>query len=83
MHIAQCIGLWYNGVYKIAKEKTMEKKFDKVAYNNGFNSQHYDRINLIVPKGDRDKIRAYAESKGKSVNAYINDLIQEDMKNHP
>ena len=39
-----------------------------------------DDIKIRVPKGKRDKIRAYAESKGMSLNAYINDLIDKDMK---
>lgn len=55
-------------------------KFNKIAYNNDFNSRAYDRINLTVPKGEKDKIKAYAESKGESVNGYINRLIQEDME---
>lgn len=58
-----------------------EKKFNKVAYDNEFIKQKYDRINLTVPKGQKEVIKAYAESHGKSVNAYINDLIEEDMKN--
>lgn len=58
-----------------------EKKFNKIAYNNAFNAAAYDRINLTVPKGDKAKIKAHAESNGESVNAYINRIIQEDMKN--
>lgn len=50
------------------------------AVKNKWNEKAYDRINLTVPKGDKDKIKAYAESKGKSVNSYINDLIKEDMR---
>ena len=46
-----------------------------------YNDKAYDKIYLTVPKGDKDKIKAYAESKGKSVNGYINELIEEDMKN--
>lgn len=58
----------------------MEKgKFDKVAYNNQFNSTAYDRINLTVEKGKREEIRKYAVSNGESVNGYINRLIAEDM----
>lgn len=57
-----------------------EKKFDKIAYNNQFNAKAYDRINLTVPKGKKDEIKAHAESRGESVNAYIWRLIQEDMK---
>ncbi|MBP3699660.1 MAG: Arc family DNA-binding protein [Oscillospiraceae bacterium] len=56
-----------------------EKKFDKIAYNNQFNAKAYDRINLTIPKGKRDVIKAYAESLGESVNGYIWRLIQEDM----
>lgn len=64
------------------RSDTMTKeKFDKIAYNNSFIAQAYDRINLTVPKGEKDKIKAYAESKGESVNGYINRLIAEDMKN--
>ena len=57
-----------------------EKKFDKIAYNNQFIANAYDRINLTVPKGQKDIIKARADSKGESVNAYIWRLIQEDMK---
>ena len=57
-----------------------EKKFDKIAYNNQFNANAYDRIAVVVPKGQKDAIKARAESQGESVNAYIWRLIQEDMK---
>lgn len=56
-----------------------EKKFDKIAYNNQFNATAYDRINLTVPKGKKDEIKAHAEALGESVNGYIWRLIQEDM----
>ena len=57
----------------------MEEKFDKIAYNNQFNANAYDRINLTVPKGKKDEIKAHAEALGESVNGYIWRLIQEDM----
>ena len=57
-----------------------EKQFDKIAYNNDFIARAYDRINLTVPKGKKEEIKAHAESKGKSVNAYIYDLIEKDME---
>jgi hypothetical protein len=56
-----------------------EKKFDKIAYNNQFNAAAYDRINLTVPKGQRDAIKAHAERLGESVNGYLWRLIKEDM----
>lgn len=47
--------------------------------SNKYNAKAYDRIALQVKKGERELIRAYAESQGKSLNAYINDLIKADM----
>lgn len=46
---------------------------------NKYNAKAYDRIALQVKKGQRDVIRAYAESKGMSLNGYINHLIESDM----
>lgn len=48
--------------------------------SNKYNAKAYDRIALQVKKGRRDIIRAHAESKGMSLNGYINKLIEEDMK---
>lgn len=45
-----------------------------------YNNKAYDKLYLTVPKGQKDLIKEYADSLGKSVNAYINDLIEEDMK---
>ena len=52
----------------------------KIAANNRYNEKVYDRINIAVPKGKKDKIREHAEANGESVNGYINRLIEEDMK---
>lgn len=45
-----------------------------------YNEKAYDRIALTVKKGQKDVIKAHAESKGMSLNGYINHLIDEDMK---
>ena len=49
------------------------------AVKNRYASKAYDRIALIVPKGEKEKIKAYAEKHGEKVNGYINRLIAEDM----
>lgn len=55
-------------------------KFDKIAYNNRFIAQSYDRINLTVPKGDKETIKAHAdEFDGGSVNGFIQRAIREAM----
>lgn len=43
---------------------------NRTEYKNNFGREHYERINLVVPKGMKDIIKALASSKGMSVNAY-------------
>lgn len=40
----------------------------------------YDRINLTVPKGQKEVIKAHAEARGESVNAFINRAVTETME---
>lgn len=44
---------------------------NRTEYKNNFGREHYERINLAVPKGMKDIIKALASDKGMSVNAYI------------
>ena len=39
----------------------------------------FDDIKVRVPKGDRDKIKAFAEANGETLNSFIVRLIQEAM----
>ena len=57
-----------------------KKKFDKIAYNNQFIAEKYDRINLTVPKGKKETIQAHASERGKSVNSFINEAIDEKIE---
>ena len=43
---------------------------NRTEYKNNFGREHYERINLAVPKGMKDIIKALASDKGMSVNAY-------------
>lgn len=38
---------------------------------NRYNAKAYDRINFVIPKGEKEVIRQHAESRGESVNAFI------------
>ena len=44
-----------------------------------YNAKAYDRIIFTVSKGRKEDIKAHAESKGMSLNAYVNELIEKDM----
>lgn len=40
---------------------------------------NYDNITVRVPKGARKKYKTFAESKGKSLNALIVELLDREM----
>ena len=53
------------------------------ASKNKYNQKAYDRIALVVPKGMKELYRQRAEKQGLSLNAYINKLLEEDIKTNP
>lgn len=52
----------------------------RIEANNRYNAKAYDRINIAVPKGQKDIIKAHAENKGESVNSFVNRAIDETMQ---
>lgn len=44
-----------------------------------YNKKTYDRINVIVKKGQRQVIKDFAASQGKSLNRFIYDAIDAQM----
>lgn len=49
------------------------------AAKNRWNKKAYDQLRIVVPKGRKDDIEAFAASRGQSVNGYVNALIRENM----
>lgn len=45
------------------------------AAKNRYAAKAYDRIVILVKKGDKERIRKYAEEHGESVNGFITNLI--------
>lgn len=45
-----------------------------------YTKDHYDEIKVRVPDGKKNTIKAHADSKGESVNAFINRAIEETME---
>lgn len=50
----------------------------RTEYKNAHTKANYDRLELIVNKGNKDRIKATATSLGMSVNEYIWALVCED-----
>lgn len=50
------------------------------AAKNRWNDKTYDRINLTVPKGEKEHIKAHAEKRGESVNGFIQRAIKQTIE---
>lgn len=48
-----------------------------------YNAKSYDRIELKVKKGEKDKLKLYAKEHGESLNAFINRAIYETIEKNP
>lgn len=49
----------------------MTIEFNQNKYIQEYNKKNYDRVNLILPKGEKEKLKAIAKEKGESLNSYI------------
>ncbi len=47
---------------------------------NKYNAENYERVSLVVPKGNKDIIKSHAEKRGESLNGFINRAIDETIK---
>lgn len=47
---------------------------------NKYVKENYDRVNVNMPKGQKEKAKAHAEAQGESLNAFINRAITETME---
>lgn len=54
--------------------KAQQKAVHKYVKNN------YDRLELTVPKGQKDIIKAAAENAGESLNTYVRNAINQRME---
>lgn len=44
-----------------------------------YNKERYEDLRVRVPKGRKAEIKAFAESRGQSVNGFINEAIEREM----
>ena len=47
---------------------------------NKYISKAYDRISLVVHKGNKDIIQEHAEQHGESMNGFVNRAIKETIE---
>ena len=52
----------------------------KAKWQNDYIAKKYDRINLTVPKGEKERIKKAAEkTDGGSINALINRVVMAEI----
>ncbi len=47
---------------------------------NKYMKENYDEIKVRTDKGKKERIKAHAESRGESVNGFINRAIDEQIE---
>lgn len=47
---------------------------------NKYIGKNYDRVNLTLQKGRKDEVQTHAESRGESLNGFINRAIDETVE---
>ena len=52
----------------------------RAAYQNKWQSENCDRINLVVKKGEKERLKAHANERGESLNAFIVRAIRETLE---
>lgn len=45
-----------------------------------YNAANYERVELRLEKGQKDIIKAHAERRGESLNAFVNRAIKETLQ---
>lgn len=46
---------------------------------NKYIAKTYDRLNIIIPKGQKATVQAHAEQAGESVNGYVTGAVLQRM----
>lgn len=45
--------------------------FNQNAYINAYSKEHYDRVTILLPKGDKEKLKEVAKSNNMTVTQYL------------
>lgn len=60
--------------------RVKKEEFNQIKYQNEFNKAKYDRVEVVMKKGERAVIKEIAKAAGQSVSEYINQAIKERME---
>lgn len=53
------------------RHKNPDTVAKNTAYRNEYSKQHYDRLNLLLPKGAKKIIQNAARARGENISSYV------------
>ena len=56
-----------------------KKKFNKQDYDNNYIKNNKDRINFLMDKGTKDRIKLAADKTGQTSSEFIREAIEEKL----
>ena len=71
-----------SGSQKCCKDFQKKQRHAKKKSDPHYVKEKYETLRIYVPKGQRDGIKAYAQSQGLSVNKLMLTALEEYRKNH-
>ena len=57
----------------------MTKRKNRTQYINKKIKENYDQLRIVVPKGQKQVYKDYAEKTGKSLNGLVNELLESEV----
>ena len=61
-------------------EMAEQKGNSQTRAKNKYNAKAYDNLRIVVSKGKKDIIKAFADEQNKSINGFVNEAIDEKME---
>ena len=77
LYVAQRVKMWYNRNMKGSDYQMSERK---AKWQNDYIAKKYDRINLVVEKGNKERIKIASDKNGESVTALINRVVMAEVE---
>lgn len=62
------------------KPMTQARRDANKKWNDANLKERYDRVQLVLPKGEKEVIKAAADKSGCSLNAYVVESIRQRME---
>ena len=76
--IMERVSIFYIAPQEGGKTVAISKAQQKAVHK--YVKANYDRMELTVPKGQKEAIKAHAEAREESVNSFVNRAIQDRME---